>query len=104
MKKLYLDLNEKAHIAKYMNIFYGREEGIYSDFFEGQLTWEIIFEHIDEFINRYNKVMKYDGFDTPQREFYRDWLLYYIFGFEDIEYLDFIKRIGASARTIKENQ
>jgi hypothetical protein len=92
---------EKNEIIDYMMSFYGFDEGIYADIFDNKLSKLMIYGELDEFISIYDAVSKragydgFDGFDTPQREMYRDWLLMDVFNtsVEELEYESLMKEM-----------
>ncbi|HPI82036.1 MAG TPA: hypothetical protein PK122_02305 [Candidatus Paceibacterota bacterium] len=98
---------ELKSITDYMFDFYGEDKGIYKEFFGNRLTRGIIREYLEEFVSLYNRVSikngyeEMDSFDSPHREFYRDWILHTLFHkpFKELEYGHLIKEMRDMQRS-----
>ena len=73
-------------IRDYVYSFYGTDCDLYEDFFDNKLTQELLNDHLDNYIEVYPKFAKFwhgeenenwldNGFDSTDREIFRDYLL-----------------------------
>jgi hypothetical protein len=76
-------------VIDYVYDFYGKDSDLYGDFFNNELTREDIIKHLPGFFKSYSKFNKeFDSFDTPQREMFRDYLMYFVMN-KPLEELEF---------------
>ena len=66
-----IDNNERKYFLKYMNDYYGINDGIMPIF-----TKDEIENYIDDYMNKRDKLGTWGGADSFDREVYRDYLLF----------------------------
>jgi hypothetical protein len=101
MEKKDLYINSK----KYIFSFYGKDEGIYKDFFDNELTKDDLETHFPIFMKSYLVLLKnhdhelkhimQDAFDSFDREIFRDYLLVKLENvpIQELDYNETIKEI-----------